>query len=277
MSIHTLAKTCWEQMAKHERFAEPLVERADDKASEARLRGRSYALISSHLPYGVHARLMGAPLLLTVLRDPVSRVRSAYAYHCMHHGETVDPIGLEKFARRKENRNTMTRLLSGLDAGEEVDPAAHEQARENLTQNFALFATTKDIPALCETVLQACALPNVIAPHINKTPAEYGIDASAFTEEINACNSYDARLFQYVSTHKKCALNATDGGQPTAREHPFTVILVEQRHGEEMIAKGFMVPTAFLREIKLLGEDATIDDDIYRDFIRSVQAQGALD
>ncbi|MGM0520436.1 MAG: sulfotransferase family 2 domain-containing protein, partial [Campylobacterota bacterium] len=63
----------------------------------------SHLLITSHLPFGAHHKFNKKFLLTTCIREPFSRIVSAYKYHCRTTQTNPTEGGFKKFYKLKEN------------------------------------------------------------------------------------------------------------------------------------------------------------------------------
>ncbi len=202
-------------------FAPPLVARLDDDRDPA---GLDAALLASHRPFGLHARLAHPAVLLTVLRDPVARIQSSYTYDSMRRARPVTEAAYRDHLRRPENVNAMTRQLAGLPPGAPVGPADLDRALGHLRNHVTLYGTSRHIPALCEAYLRWCRLPNVVVDRINRTEPAYRLPGTPFAEEVAALNVYDRALHLFARDRPRLAVG--DSASPGA-PHPWTALVVQ--------------------------------------------------
>ncbi len=107
--------------------------------------------IYGHVPYGLHDSLARAAVYITLLRNPVDRMVSAYYYSLrrpewgFHEDIIKQRLSLHDFVAgeaSEELHNGQTRMLSGSD--EPVCTAdALNMARRNLSQEFVLAGLTE--------------------------------------------------------------------------------------------------------------------------------------
>jgi len=130
----------------------PAAEIENEIPLEERARVR---LFRGHVPYGIHRHIPRRCEYITVLREPVARVRSAYKFilrnpaafsrHPLHDPEVGGKIGLEGYLESQDlldgRGNRQTRLLSGRQSGD-VDREALEEAKRNL-EGFLVVGLTE--------------------------------------------------------------------------------------------------------------------------------------
>ncbi len=268
MSLHALAEGCWSQMAATTGGGPPLVARVDTMDGLRLIAGRPYAFVSSHLPFGAHEQLTGQADLLTLLRDPLGRVRSAYTYDSMRAERPVSAAGFAAFMAAENNRNVMTKLLAGHSADTTIDHDALDIAKDNL-RRFSLCGASDGTKTVFEDYLRRWHLPNVISGRINQTQSAYQIDARPFAAELLARNALDAELFAFFR-----ARAAENHPAPLAASlHPMTVLIVERPALNAAIANSVAVPTPFLQDIGLITAAGTLDQAVLTDFAHALRQQ----
>lgn len=222
MSFHTLAHSCWRLVAAQ--TGVPAVVARLDSLAEARERMRTPSvLLSTHLPYGIHRQLPGEPRLVTFLRDPVDRVRSAYTYSRMRSGRRATVSEFLLFAQEEENRNAMTKQLAGVGEDYVADRGDLETAQDNLLHNFYMFDAIDHAKPMFEHYIAVCGLFNVISNRINQTTAPYRIDAQQYRAAVAEQNRLDVELFDWVRANARLPQDAVN--RPLV--HPTTVVIAE--------------------------------------------------
>ena len=112
--------------------------------------GSKLRLLYGHLPYGVHEHIPRPSSYVTIVREPVDRVISAYKYvrktaHHRDHDEVVNgDIGLEENVKRfwvDERLNRQTRQLCNKYDGP-LDEHDLERAKRNL-ERFLVVGLTE--------------------------------------------------------------------------------------------------------------------------------------
>jgi hypothetical protein len=221
--------------------AVPGIARFDDEPIDAAALAARHALVVSHLPFGTHERFAGTFKLVTVLRDPVARVRSAYCYGCMRAGETPTAAGFAAFFRDPDNRNVAARQLSGQrEAAAEADA---EAARRALRDHFALFGTVERMADLCSAILSDYNLPNVLMENLNATLPEYRKAFPECDDEVRELNAADGALFEFARDHPRLGPETDGGGRET---HPLTCLIRARQNEDEAAFTQIARPTAAL-------------------------------
>jgi len=208
-------------------YRPPHVDRIDEaRALEVECFPLPNALIASHHPYGFHKKFTNQFKLITVLRDPYRRVLSSYTYDCMRQDILPSPEGFVELYRSEENRNMMTKQLSGLARPDVADPEDVQKAIDYLTQDFFIYGTTRHISKIISTLLKMNKMPNVICDHLNKTEDKYLMDGSEFEQEIRELNALDQELFVFVESNPRVDIDLGEAENPLP-PHPLTVLIKE--------------------------------------------------
>ncbi len=183
----------------------PLVGRYDDPAlnTGGQHTTTPFCLMASHNSFGFHEHFANPFHLVTVLRDPVERVVSAYTYARMREGRQPEITGFEAFVRAPENRDVATRQLVGIEPGQSVSDKDTGHAIETLETRFYAFATTAGLREIGSALLTLNGLPNVLAEPLNATLPEWRLDTAAHSDLIASHNTRDATLYDYVARHPR--------------------------------------------------------------------------
>jgi hypothetical protein len=121
------------------------------KASAERLKGlteerrRRLRVVRGHLPYGIHTYLPQGASYVTMLREPVARVLSAYYFvlrrplNPLHWKLKRERLGLEDCLRLFPDRqNLQCKYISGVKDSTIGDERLLDIAKENLTRSFSV-------------------------------------------------------------------------------------------------------------------------------------------
>jgi len=160
-------------------------------------------LLHGHVPYGVHRYIPRKCQYVTLLREPVARVVSAYKHiltrphHELYDRVVGDRIGLEEFIEafwvdKRVSRQTR-QLCDRHDAP--LDPEALEEAKRNL-QSFLVVGLTEQFEetfALLRRVLRL-RLPFYVTRNVGTQ-----LKVSARAEElIRDRERYDLELYEFA-------------------------------------------------------------------------------
>ena len=106
-------------------------------------RRRRFRVVRGHLLYGIHEFLPQGATYITMLRDPVARVLSTYAFilrrplHPLHRKLKAGRLGVEDLIRMTPHRqNLQCRFISGIGIGPNCDEGVLELAKQNLARAF---------------------------------------------------------------------------------------------------------------------------------------------
>ncbi|WP_176793237.1 sulfotransferase family 2 domain-containing protein [Rhodospira trueperi] len=175
-----------------ERWIASLIHRYDDPSQE--VLPIPHMLAATHLPFGLHHKLIGDYITFTVLRHPFDRTVSAYTYENMRSQNPVSLDGLKKFVNNPLNTNPMVRQFSGVDDKTPLGETHLIRAIENLC-TLDHVVRIENTRTICEHLLSTHHLPNVVSDRLNPTLESYRLDGSALRDEIEQANRLDMRFF----------------------------------------------------------------------------------
>ena len=114
--------------------------------------------VRGHLLYGIHEFLPQGATYITMLRDPVARVLSTYAFilrrplHPRHRKLKTGRLSVEDLIRITPHRqNLRCRFISGIGTSGTCDETVLEMAKENLKHAFRVVG-------LCERFQESLCL-----------------------------------------------------------------------------------------------------------------------
>ncbi|MBX3362219.1 MAG: sulfotransferase family 2 domain-containing protein [Phycisphaeraceae bacterium] len=187
-----------------------IIHQIDDAARFARLpleRRRAIRLIEGHMYYGIHQHVPSPCVYITILRDPVARIRSYYNYVCrskwhfLHSRITGDNLTLRDCIEQRitvELDNYMTRSLSSLEYVNvpfgQVDERMYVAARAHL-ESIAIVGTTDRMGLLYRTLASMICIPLESPPHINRSDGPCFPDRDGTDKAICEFNTYDRMLY----------------------------------------------------------------------------------
>jgi hypothetical protein len=107
-------------------------------------RRRRLRVVRGHMVYGIHEFLPQGATYITMLRDPVARMLSAYSFalrrplNPMHRKLKRGGLGIEAFIQLTPNRqNLQCRILAGVK-NITCDQRVLDMAKENITKSFSV-------------------------------------------------------------------------------------------------------------------------------------------
>jgi hypothetical protein len=172
----------------------------------------AFQMVEGHMYYGVHELIPRPCAYLTILREPLARIRSFYSYvrrndwHHLHariHQESLSLADSFRVGLTVELDNFMTRALTGLHnihvpfGG--VTEAMFHEARAHL-DSCAVVGTTDRMPLLYAMLSRVLGLVAGTPPHLNgSTPEQLG---AAADDELRALilrhNRFDQLLYEHA-------------------------------------------------------------------------------
>ena len=270
MSIYATASAALQGAYHFEHLPCPVINRCDDAESEKNLTHIPYAFIAAHMPYGLHKRLEGSPVLMTVIRDPIKRLYSAYGYHCMRNGIEISLSDISTFANQAEHSNTMVKLLAGKPPDIPATQNDLETVIDRLSTNFAFVVTTRDISTMCESFLRHFSLPNVITTRINATPKKFKPDVLSVPAEIHELNALDAALHRHCYS-RPLTLPKFDNPAGIPSLHPLTMVMTECGNEDASHFWATAIETELLFSDGLVNKDGDTNSEAIDHFIRTIR------
>jgi hypothetical protein len=125
------------------------------KWSAARLRKlpperlKKIRMFKGHMLFGLHEVLSQPATYITVLRDPVDRVISAFYFmrshklHPLYWKLRRENWTLEDFVRRYQRENVQAKIIAGSDYEAPCTPEILEKAKENLRRHFSVVGLSE--------------------------------------------------------------------------------------------------------------------------------------
>lgn len=192
-----------------------IIHQVDDAARFAALpleRRRAMELVEGHMYYGLHEYLPRPCTYITLVREPVARVRSFYRYVCQSRWHFLYPriaaegMTLRDCIERKltvELDNYMTRSLTSLDYVHVPFGGVNDEmfaiAKAHL-DSIALVGTTDNMSLLYAMLTTVLGFPVAQIPHINKSAPSFEErdGAAALNDLVLSHNHYDRLLYEYA-------------------------------------------------------------------------------
>jgi hypothetical protein len=106
-------------------------------------------MFKGHMVFGLHEILPQPATYITVLRDPIERVMSAFYYmrsyilHPKYWKFRQEQWTLEDFVRRLPRDNVQCKILAGAEYNSPCTKEIFEQAKENLFKNFSVVGLSE--------------------------------------------------------------------------------------------------------------------------------------
>ncbi len=110
---------------------------------------KRFRVFKGHMPFGLHETLARPATYITVLREPVDRVISAfyfmnnYKLHPNYWKFRREGWTLEDFVRRSTRENVQSKMMAGADYDEPCTADILAKAKENLNQHFRVVGLTE--------------------------------------------------------------------------------------------------------------------------------------
>lgn len=171
---------------------------------------RSLALVEGHMYYGVHEHIPGDSTYMTLLRDPVARLRSFHRYvsrerwHPFHGMIVPERLSLVDCIDRQmtvELDNYMTRSLTSLKFAHVpfggVTREMFELAVSRL-ESMPLVGTTERLGDFHAELCRHMGWAVTAVPHLNRTEAEGG-EIDGESERILEHNRFDVALWEQAT------------------------------------------------------------------------------
>lgn len=177
------------------------------------------ALLQGHFAYGIHHSIPRPSQYITFLRNPVERVLSFY-YYILRYSDIYlydavanGKMSLAEFVNSSlspELSNLQVRLVAGYDekidtAGEGINEATLELAKQRLTNDFTAFGITERFDeslALFAKTLHWSLTPDKLSSRtVNEDPkrGQRTEVTPQVLEDIRRHNDLDIRLYEYAS------------------------------------------------------------------------------
>ncbi len=173
---------------------------------------RAYKLVVGHFQYGMHEALPQISEYITIVREPIARVRSQYHYMRRHrpqllHSAKGKLLGLEEVLAKQPTTdfdNTLVRCFSGVDEREfppgTLNQEIYERAVENLRNRFAFVGHQEESDRAFGCLQRRYGWYKVSQLSPVNLGTEGG-DASEDDAEANVIrdyNSWDCLLYQEI-------------------------------------------------------------------------------
>ncbi len=161
-----------------------------------------YLFIPAWAPFGFHKRFGREFNLVTIIREPYSRIVSRFRYLCWLKLLEYSEDSFTDFFRAAPQINHQSKILGGADNYNNSDDLKLK-AMDNL-QDFHAYTTIDKTDTLLTQILSEYNLTNVISKRLNVSPSwTIKIDFEKFKDEILSLNCQDTKLYEYVKHNDK--------------------------------------------------------------------------
>jgi hypothetical protein len=162
-------------------------------------------MFKGHMLFGLHEVLSQPTTYITVLRDPVDRVISAfyfmrgYKFHPLYWKMRRENWTLEDFVRRSQRDNVQSKIVAGSDYSAPCTREIVEQAKDNLRHHFAVVG-------LSERLEESLALMKIRFGWNLSSYSSFNVTRSRPQKRdlprptlnlIHEKNSFDIELYEY--------------------------------------------------------------------------------
>lgn len=169
--------------------------------------------LAGHMRFGVHRLLPGPSRYITMVRDPVARVVSAYYYirgfpeHPVHERIVRDGLSLEQYACLGAS-DEQVRILSG-DPGGPATRVMLEQARRNIEEHFVAVGLTERFEEFMLLMRRLLGWRRVYFRPRNVTPVRPHHDTlpPSVIATIEEHNRLDRELYRFATQAFERALH----------------------------------------------------------------------
>jgi Galactose-3-O-sulfotransferase len=182
----------------------------------SRRRLQRIRVFKGHMLFGLHAILPQPATYITVLRDPVDRVLSAfyfmrsYKLHPLYWKFRLENWGLEDFLKRLPRGNIQCKILAGADYDKPCTAEICETAKENLARHFSVVGLSEHFEeSLALMKLRfGWKLSHYSIFNITRArPAKSDLSRST-VDLITEKNSFDVSLYDFAAKLFQDAVNA---------------------------------------------------------------------
>jgi len=183
------------------------------RLSEKRL--KRTRVFKGHMPFGLHEILPQRATYITVLREPVDRVVSAfyfmrnYKLHPLYWKFRWENWSLEDFVRRSPRDNVQCKIVAGAEYEEPCTAEICERAKENLVRYFSVVGLSERFEeSLALMKLRfGWKLRRYSSFNVTRTrPKKEDLPRSAL-DLIAEKNSFDVSLYELAAKVFQTAIN----------------------------------------------------------------------
>ena len=176
---------------------------------------RKIHVFKGHMLFGLHEILPQPATYITVLRDPIERVLSAfyfmrsYKFHPLYWKFKRENWTLEDFVRRSPRTNVQCKIVAGAAYEDPCTPEIFEQAKHNLGQHFSVIGLSERFEeSLALMKLRfGWKLKSYTSFNVTRPRPKKGDLAPSTFDLINEKNSFDMMFYDYSASLFQDAVN----------------------------------------------------------------------
>lgn len=180
---------------------------------------RKTRMFKGHMLFGLHKTLPQPSTYITVLRDPVERVLSAfyfmrsYKLHPLYWKLRREKWTIEEFVRHSTRDNVQCKIIAGGDYHAPCSEAILEKASHHLTRYFSVVGLSERFEeSLALMKLRfGWQLKSYSSFNVTRTRPKKGDLASTTLDLIRERNRFDVALYQHAVTHFETAVSKQPG------------------------------------------------------------------
>ena len=181
---------------------------------------RKTRMFKGHMLFGLHEILPQPSTYITVLRDPVERVLSAfyfmrsYRLHPLYWKLRREKWTIEEFVQRSTRDNVQCKIIAGADYHAPCTEAILEKASHHLNEHFSVVGLSERFEeSLALMKLRfGWQLKSYSSFNVTRSRPKRGDLSSTTLDLISDRNRFDVALYQHAAT-----LFETGGKQATGR------------------------------------------------------------
>lgn len=181
---------------------------------------RKTRMFKGHMVFGLHKVLPQPATYITVLRDPIERVMSAFYYmrsyilHPKYWKFRQEQWTLEDFVRRLPRDNVQCKIVAGAEYNSPCTKEIFEQAKENLLRHFSVVGLSERFEeSLALMKLRfGWKLRRYSSFNVTRTRPKKHDLSKATLDLIAAKNAFDVALYECAANIFQTAIN-THAGQ----------------------------------------------------------------
>lgn len=168
---------------------------------------RKTRMFKGHMTFGLHEILPQPATYITVLRDPVERVLSAfyfmrsYKLHPFYWKLRRENWTIEQFVERSRRDNVQCKIVAGADYNAPCTPEIFENAKDNLSHHFSVVGLSERFEeSLALMKLRfGWELKSYSSFNVTRSRPKQGDLPQATLDLIAGNNLFDVALYQHAA------------------------------------------------------------------------------